>query len=169
MPSLLDSYTDQTRCWFPDKDLGWVSGHVTNKHVDGEDVRIDFVDENGKVCRSSFIASRGRRGSEHPLSAHRGGVRLVKELQRDARDELELLGGRLAREKTALLRTGTRLGRSWNRGEAFFGEAALRASHGLREIVGGYRASGTVTVAADSGRRTFLGPLLPTDSSLHTR
>ncbi|KAJ8295745.1 Myosin-2A [Rhodotorula toruloides] len=48
MPSLLDSYTDQTRCWFPDKDLGWVSGHVTNKHVDGEDVRIDFVDENGK-------------------------------------------------------------------------------------------------------------------------
>ncbi|BGP06402.1 Myosin type-2 heavy chain 1 [Rhodotorula toruloides] len=48
MPSLLDSYTPQTRCWFPDKDLGWVSGHVTAKHVDGEDVRIEFVDENGK-------------------------------------------------------------------------------------------------------------------------
>lgn len=111
MPSLLDSYTPSTRCWFPDKDLGWVSGHVTNKQVDGEDVRVEFVDENGKVSLACLsFASRGRRGSEHPLSAHDGRLAGVKELERNCRNGPELLGGRLAREKTALLRTGTRLG-----------------------------------------------------------
>lgn len=46
---LVDALSPQTRVWFPDKDKGWLSGHVTDKKVDGDDVRITFADENGKV------------------------------------------------------------------------------------------------------------------------
>lgn len=46
---LVDALAPDTRVWFPDKEKGWKAGHVTGKRVDGDNVQIDFVDENGKV------------------------------------------------------------------------------------------------------------------------
>lgn len=66
MPSILDSYSESARCWFADKDRGWISGHVASKTVDGDNVTLAFVDENGKVS-AHLLSRRARRGSEHPL------------------------------------------------------------------------------------------------------
>ncbi|GJN87133.1 hypothetical protein Rhopal_000078-T1 [Rhodotorula paludigena] len=46
--SLADSYLQDAKVWFPDKDQGWISGHCTAKTVDGDTVHLEFVDERGK-------------------------------------------------------------------------------------------------------------------------
>ncbi|KAM0754413.1 myosin V [Meredithblackwellia eburnea MCA 4105] len=46
--NLLDAYVVSAKCWFPDKEQGWISGEVTSKSVDAENVRLDFRDDKGK-------------------------------------------------------------------------------------------------------------------------
>ncbi|KAK4705503.1 myosin V, partial [Phenoliferia sp. Uapishka_3] len=47
--ALLDAYVLGAKCWFPDKEAGWISGEVTGKQVDGDSVKLTFMDEKGKV------------------------------------------------------------------------------------------------------------------------
>ena len=47
--AMLDVYVVGARCWFPDKDAGWISGEVTNKRVEGDQVTLSFKDEKDKV------------------------------------------------------------------------------------------------------------------------
>ncbi|GAA5957892.1 hypothetical protein JCM10213_004622 [Rhodosporidiobolus nylandii] len=56
--SILDAYVPDVRVWFPDKEQGWISGQVTGKSVDGEDVELRFVDEKGKehTVKTTFAA-----------------------------------------------------------------------------------------------------------------
>lgn len=43
-------YSKGTRVWFPDKELGWISGEVTSVVRNADDsVKLTFVDERGKV------------------------------------------------------------------------------------------------------------------------
>lgn len=43
-------YSKGTRVWFPDKELGWISGDVTSVIRNPDDsVKLVFVDERGKV------------------------------------------------------------------------------------------------------------------------
>ena len=43
-------YSKGTRVWFPDKELGWISGEVTSVIRNSDDsVKLAFVDERGKV------------------------------------------------------------------------------------------------------------------------
>ncbi|GAA6049040.1 hypothetical protein JCM3770_005453 [Rhodotorula araucariae] len=44
----LDSYEVDTRCYFADKDQGWISARLTSKTIDGDSVKLDFVDDNAK-------------------------------------------------------------------------------------------------------------------------
>lgn len=47
--SLLDAYSPNSKVWFPDKEKGWISGHVATRTIDGDQVKFGFVDDNGKV------------------------------------------------------------------------------------------------------------------------
>jgi hypothetical protein len=70
---LVDALAPDTRVWFPDKDKGWKAGHVTSKRVDGDNVQIDFVDENGKVSPSlSRSSAAAKWGADHHLRRENG-------------------------------------------------------------------------------------------------
>ncbi|KAI5481722.1 class V myosin [Pseudohyphozyma bogoriensis] len=49
--ALLDAFVVGAKCWFPDKELGWVSGECTAKTVDGEDVTLEFKDDKDRVSK----------------------------------------------------------------------------------------------------------------------
>ncbi|GAA5834869.1 hypothetical protein JCM9279_007130 [Rhodotorula babjevae] len=44
----LDAYLPDTRCFFPDKELGWIAARLTAKSIDGDTVKLDFVDDHAK-------------------------------------------------------------------------------------------------------------------------
>ncbi|BGP38330.1 Myosin type-2 heavy chain 1 [Rhodotorula kratochvilovae] len=46
--SSLDAYQVDTRVYFADKDQGWISARLTAKSIDGDSVKLDFVDDNAK-------------------------------------------------------------------------------------------------------------------------
>jgi len=50
--SLLDAYSPNSKVWFPDKEKGWISGHVATRTIDGDQVKFGFIDDNGKVSPS---------------------------------------------------------------------------------------------------------------------
>ena len=48
-------YSKGTRVWFPDKEQGWISAEVTSvTRGAGENFKLGFVDERGKVWRDRF-------------------------------------------------------------------------------------------------------------------
>ena len=49
---MADVYAKGTRVWFPDKELGWISGEVVAA-IKGADntLKLTFVDERSKVLR----------------------------------------------------------------------------------------------------------------------
>ena len=44
------TYDVGTKAWQPDSTDGWVASEVEQKIVDGENVKLVFVLENGEVC-----------------------------------------------------------------------------------------------------------------------
>lgn len=44
------TYDVGTKAWQPDSTEGWVASEVEQKIVDGENVKLVFVLENGEVC-----------------------------------------------------------------------------------------------------------------------
>jgi myosin-5 len=44
------TYDVGTKAWQPDPTEGWVASEVEQKIVDGENVKLVFVLENGEVC-----------------------------------------------------------------------------------------------------------------------
>lgn len=53
---MADTYSKGTRVWFPDKELGWISGEVTAVVKSGNDaLKLTFVDERGKVAFCSLF------------------------------------------------------------------------------------------------------------------
>ncbi|GAA5890383.1 hypothetical protein JCM5296_002805 [Sporobolomyces johnsonii] len=66
--SLLDAYSVNAKVWFPDKDQGWISGHVTNRTVDADQVTFQFVDEKGKESTvSTTLAALESATASNPL------------------------------------------------------------------------------------------------------
>lgn len=63
---LVDALAPDTRVWFPDKDKGWKAGHVTSKRIDGDNVQIDFVDENGKVSPGLSLLQQQQKWGANP-------------------------------------------------------------------------------------------------------
>jgi len=59
----LDAYLPDTRCFFPDKELGWIAARLTAKSIDGDTVKLDFVDDNAKVSPPSSPPTTRRRGA----------------------------------------------------------------------------------------------------------
>ncbi|CED82498.1 myosin 5 [Phaffia rhodozyma] len=60
------SYTKGTKVWFPDKELGWISGQVTSKETnEAGQIVLSFVDEKGKEStvnassEASLLSSEG--------------------------------------------------------------------------------------------------------------
>lgn len=47
--SLVDAYSVHAKVWFPDKEQGWISGEVTSRTIEGDQVKLAFVDDKGKV------------------------------------------------------------------------------------------------------------------------
>lgn len=48
---MADTYSKGTRVWFPDKELGWISGEVTGAVKGANDaLKLTFVDGRGKVA-----------------------------------------------------------------------------------------------------------------------
>lgn len=48
----LEVYTKGTKAWFADEKEAWVSASIVSKEVNGDNIKIVFVDDNsGKVCR----------------------------------------------------------------------------------------------------------------------
>jgi myosin-5 len=45
------TYEVGTQAWQPDSTEGWVASEVEQKIVDGENVKLVFLLENGEVCR----------------------------------------------------------------------------------------------------------------------
>lgn len=58
----LEAYVPGALVWFTDKDEGWISGSVTSKKVDGDDVTLEFKDDKDKV--SWETRREGRRVEE---------------------------------------------------------------------------------------------------------
>lgn len=53
--AILGTYARSARVWFPDKEQGWISAEVAQASKGaGDKVKLQFVDERGKV--SSFSA-----------------------------------------------------------------------------------------------------------------
>ena len=59
--SLLESYVKDARVWFPDKEKGWLSGHVSTRAIEGDQVKFGFIDDNGKAS-PLFRCSKGVGG-----------------------------------------------------------------------------------------------------------
>lgn len=55
--ALLDAYVVGAKVWQEDKDLGWISGEVTQKTVNGDAVTLDFTDEKGKVSSRCCVCA----------------------------------------------------------------------------------------------------------------
>lgn len=48
--AVLGTYARSARVWFPDKEQGWISAEVTQASKGaGDKVKLQFVDERGKV------------------------------------------------------------------------------------------------------------------------
>jgi hypothetical protein len=54
--SVLSQYSKGTKCWFPDKDEGWISGELVEKNVSGDKVSLKFVGQNGQVSSYRSLA-----------------------------------------------------------------------------------------------------------------
>ncbi|GAA5903549.1 myosin 2 [Sporobolomyces salmoneus] len=55
--SLVDAYSINAKVWFPDKEQGWISGHVTARAIEGDQVKLEFVDDKGKESKVSVALS----------------------------------------------------------------------------------------------------------------
>lgn len=77
--ALLELYVPGTRCWFPDKDAGWISGQVTAKNVTGDNISLSFLDEKDMV-RSIHPnePSSPPRSHAPPPSVHPGLLRQLR-------------------------------------------------------------------------------------------
>ncbi|GAA5923534.1 hypothetical protein JCM1841_002976 [Sporobolomyces salmonicolor] len=66
--SLLDAYSVNAKVWFPDKDQGWISGHVTSRTVETDHVTFQFVDVKGKESTvSTTLAALESATPSNPL------------------------------------------------------------------------------------------------------
>lgn len=78
--SLVDAYSVNAKVWFPDKEQGWISGHVTSRTIEGDQVEFGFVDDKGKVSpplkRDGFHSLRGKGGGNERRLATRNGAGL---------------------------------------------------------------------------------------------
>jgi myosin-5 len=48
------TYEVGTQAWQPDPTEGWVASEVEQKIVDGDNVKLVFLLENGEVCRQQL-------------------------------------------------------------------------------------------------------------------
>jgi len=55
------TYEVGTQAWQPDSTEGWVASEVEQKIVDGDNVKLVFLLENGEVCRQPRDVYRLRR------------------------------------------------------------------------------------------------------------
>lgn len=56
---LLDPYVSGAKCWFPNKERGWISGELKDKRLDGDQVELSFTDEDGNVRLHQLTARKG--------------------------------------------------------------------------------------------------------------
>lgn len=49
MSNILEAYVVGARTWHEDKELGWISGELTAKHLDDDKVTLEFKDDKDKV------------------------------------------------------------------------------------------------------------------------
>ena len=55
------TYEVGTQAWQPDSTEGWVASEVEQKIVDGDNVKLVFLLENGEVCQQQHDARRLHR------------------------------------------------------------------------------------------------------------
>ncbi|EJD53431.1 myosin 5 [Auricularia subglabra TFB-10046 SS5] len=66
---MAEVFAKGTRVWFQDKDIGWISAEVTSNRVNGDQVKLTFVDERGKEIQldTTVQAIRASDDSLPPL------------------------------------------------------------------------------------------------------